>query len=102
MYQQVYFEDIVILLHKSSSVTIIHMIVMHFCTLFCWKTLVLLAVSGVKLANLLFTPQISQIRPFPPSCEPNNTQYELHNCDTGANFFLKKFGNFFFPRSPPL
>ena len=28
-------------LNKSSSVTIIHMIVMHFCTLFCWKTLVL-------------------------------------------------------------
>ena len=27
--------------NKSYSVRIIHMIVMHFCTLFCWKTLVL-------------------------------------------------------------
>ena len=52
---------------------------------------------GVNGPNGHLPPKICQIISFPTFCEPNDTNYELYNCNTGAKFFFQKISNFFSP-----
>ena len=58
---------------------------------------------GVKLAKPIWhlPPKISQIGLFPPSYEPNDTHYELYNCNIGAKKNFKKLVKLFVFKGPP-
>ena len=75
-------------LHKSSSVTIIDIIEIHFGTTYTWKHGYQRSLLGENGPICHLPPKISQIGLFPSSYEPYNTQYELYNCNRQQNMMV--------------